>query len=71
MKALKPFIGKRVIHHAKLKDIGTIKGKSAWITTIDHRDVILLCVAGSWAWVRRPKCNPYTCRTREITPITA
>lgn len=37
--------------------------------TIEHRDVVVLAVAGVWAMVRRPRCMPYVVAVRELVEV--
>lgn len=49
------------IQHPKI----FIAGK--WIYETEKREVILMAVSGKYAMVRRPRCVPYVCSTKDLS----
>jgi len=41
---------------------------SAMCDVVEDRDVILMCVCENYSMVKRPRCFPYVCDTRDLFP---
>jgi hypothetical protein len=63
--ACSALVGRHVVHR-KISPHSFSAGK--WTYDTEDRDVILMCVVGAWAMVRRPKCAPYVCYASELLP---
>jgi hypothetical protein len=59
--SLERMVGQHVIH-CKRTELTQDK------TTVENRDVILMAVCGNYSMVRRPRCIPYVCDTRDLLP---
>lgn len=53
--SIDPMVGKRMMCH-----------RSVGGPYIQHVEVILMAVSGTWAMVRHPRCMPFVCEVKEL-----